>query len=105
MIGTFEMVVLLAAIRLGSVAYGVSIAEEIEVRTGKRHSLSAIYTTLDRLTKKGFLKSRYGESTAERGGKRKLFFEVTPPGQATLDEMLFTIRKLAPNRRELGWLT
>jgi PadR family transcriptional regulator, regulatory protein PadR len=88
MLGTLELHVLLAVLRGAGKAYGVSIAEELEVRTGKHHSMGAIYTTLDRLQTKKMVASRQGEATAERGGRAKLYFEITAGGRAAVDSSL-----------------
>lgn len=78
------MVVLAALIRLGSDAYGVSVLSEIEERAGRSVSIGALYATLNRLEKKGYVKSRMGESTAERGGRAKRYFEITPEGEVQM---------------------
>ena len=80
-IGKFEMEVLLATWQLRQSAYGVTIAEKLEERTGDRPTVGKLYTTLDRLTQKGFLEDRMGEPTAERGGRRKRYFRITGAGQ------------------------
>ena len=83
-LGEFEEVVLLAVMRLGPDSYGVAIQREIEVRTGRDVSLGAIYPTLDRLESKGFVSSRRGEPTPERGGRSKRHFRLQPEGAAAL---------------------
>ena len=82
--GEFEQVVLLAILRLGEEAYGVSIRSEIALCTQRKISPGALYTTLDRLEKKGLLAARLGESTPERGGRAKRFYKVTKEGCAVL---------------------
>lgn len=94
MLGTLEMHVMLAILRQNGNAYGVSISETLEERTGKRHSLGAIYTTLDRLKEKKYIASREGEATAERGGRKKTYFALTGLGQAVLHETLNATRRL-----------
>lgn len=79
-LGEFEQVVLLAVLRLGDEAYGVTIREVILERTDRRPTPGALYTTLDRLEAKGFVASRFGDPTEERGGRAKRFFRVTPAG-------------------------
>ena len=81
----FELMVLLAALRAGDGAYGVRIAREIE-GTGRRVVLGAVYATLDRLERNGLAASRLGEPTAERGGRAKRFFSVTPRGLRAVKE-------------------
>ncbi|MEO5925116.1 MAG: PadR family transcriptional regulator [Bryobacteraceae bacterium] len=80
MIGEFEYLLLTAASRLGNEAYGAAIRQEIENATEKRCSIGALYTTLDRLETKGFLKTWMGESTAQRGGRAKRMVRVTAKG-------------------------
>jgi DNA-binding PadR family transcriptional regulator len=83
-LGEFEQIVLLALVRLGDAAYGVTILREIELRTGRRASLGAIYTTLARLAAKGYVAHRLGEPTPERGGRRKKFYRLEPRGARVL---------------------
>lgn len=85
---------MLAILRLHPNAYGVSIRDLIEERTGTKYSFGTIYAALERLEDKGFVKSRQGEPTAERGGKRKLYFTITAPGQATLEQSLMATTSL-----------
>jgi DNA-binding PadR family transcriptional regulator len=76
----FELMILLAILRVGENAYGVPIARELE-QTGRRSVLlGAIYAALDRLERRGLVSSRIGEPTAQRGGKAKRFFAVTAKG-------------------------
>ena len=68
-LGEFEQLVLLAVLRLGSDAYGATIRREIETRAARELSISAVYTTLQRLEQKGLVRSRMGEPLPERGGR------------------------------------
>ena len=79
-LGEFEQIVLLAILRLGEHAYGVSIRAEIAACTGREAAPGALYTTLDRLEDKGLVTSRLGDPTPLRGGRAKRFFAVTPGG-------------------------
>jgi PadR family transcriptional regulator len=79
-LGEFEHIVLLAVLRLGDQAYGVTIRREIEARTRREVSIGAIYATLDRLEAKNLVQSRLGDPTPERGGRSKRFFLVTAQG-------------------------
>lgn len=83
--GEFEQLVLLALLRLEEGAYGMAVREEIERRTGREVSYGAVYTTLDRLERKGFVAHALGEATAERGRAKK-FFRVLPAGRDALRE-------------------
>jgi PadR family transcriptional regulator PadR len=82
--GEFEQLVLLAILRRGNDAYGMEIREEIEARTGREVSYGAVYTTLDRLERKGFVSFRLGESTPERGGRARKYFGVESAGRDAL---------------------
>ncbi len=76
----FELMILLAVLRVGDDAYGMRIGEEIE-RTGKRSVImGAVYTALDRLERNGLVTSSVGDPTPERGGRAKRYFTVTPRG-------------------------
>ncbi len=84
-LGEFEHLVLLALLRLDDSAYGVSVRQEIESRTGREVSIGAVYATLDRLEGKGYVQSRRGDPTPERGGRSKRFFRVTAQGVAAVN--------------------
>ena len=86
-LGEFEEVVLLTVAILDEGAYGVSVTQEIEQRTGRSVGFSTVHTTLQRLAEKGFLSSQMGGATAERGGRRKRFFTVTAAGRKALQEV------------------
>jgi PadR family transcriptional regulator, regulatory protein PadR len=79
-LGEFEQVVLLAILRLGDGAYGVTIRREIAECTEREPAPGALYTTLDRLEEKGLVASTYGDPTPERGGRAKRYFTVTTRG-------------------------
>ena len=79
-LGEFEQIVLLAILRLGEEAYGVSIRAEIAACTGRETAPGALYTTLDRLEDKGLVRSRLGDPTPERGGRAKRSFTLTGAG-------------------------
>lgn len=76
----FELMILLAILRIGEDAYGVPIAREIEETGGRTVLLGAIYTALDRLEANGLVSSSMGDPTPERGGRAKRFFKVTSKG-------------------------
>ena len=80
MLGEFEYLLLSAAARLADDAYGAAIREEIERNTGTRCSVGALYTTLDRLEKKGLVTTWMGDATPERGGRPKRMVRVTAKG-------------------------
>jgi len=80
MLGEFEYLLLTAAAGLGDKAYGAAIREEIEATAGRKCSIGALYTTIDRLEKKGLVKTWMGEATPERGGRAKRMVRVTAKG-------------------------
>lgn len=79
-LGGFELLVLLALIRLADEAYGVPISEAIEESSGRDVALGSVYITLERLEQKGLVSSKLGEPTAARGGRAKTYFRVTARG-------------------------
>jgi PadR family transcriptional regulator, regulatory protein PadR len=80
MLGEFEYALITAAAGLGDKAYGAAIREEIEATTGRKCSIGALYTTMDRLETKGLLKTWMGETTPQRGGRAKRMVRVTQKG-------------------------
>ncbi len=76
----FELMILLAILRVEDDAYGVRIAREIEETAGRSAQLAAIYAALDRMESRGLVGSSLGEPTPERGGRAKRLFRVTPKG-------------------------
>jgi PadR family transcriptional regulator PadR len=80
MLGEFEYVLITAAAGLGERAYGAAIREEIEAATGRKCSIGALYTTIDRLEIKGLVKTWMSETTPQRGGRAKRMVRVTPQG-------------------------
>jgi PadR family transcriptional regulator PadR len=80
MLGEFEYLLITAAAGLGDNAYGAAMREEIEAATGRRCSIGALYTTIDRLETKGLLKTWMGDATPRRGGRSKRMVRVTPKG-------------------------
>jgi DNA-binding PadR family transcriptional regulator len=86
LLGGFESLLLLAVIRLGDNAYGVSIRRELREKAHRDVAIGAIYTALDRLVRKGYVESRLGEPTAERGGRAKRYYRVSKAGLDVLRE-------------------
>lgn len=93
-LGEFEHIVILALLRLENRAYGVTVRQEIEHRTRREVSIGAVYATLDRLELKGYVRSRRGEPTPERGGRSKRFFRVTAQGAAALSRTHRALRRM-----------
>jgi DNA-binding PadR family transcriptional regulator len=94
-LGEFEQLVLMSVMRVGDDAYGIPIHAELRECTRRDLTLAAVYKTLERLDAKGFLTSRLGEATPERGGRRKRFFAVTTAGRRELKSSLAAIRRMA----------
>jgi PadR family transcriptional regulator, regulatory protein PadR len=84
-LGEFEHIVVLALLRLSDRAYGVTVRQEIASRISREVSIGAIYATLDRLERNGYVKSALGDPTPERGGRSKRYFHVTAKGVAAVN--------------------
>jgi DNA-binding PadR family transcriptional regulator len=98
-ISALEQHVLLAIVAQHPDAYGVSIQDYIHRRAGYEPSLGSVYAAVDRLEEKGFIKSRQGETSPHRGGRRKLHYTITARGQATLKASLQAISSLQKGLR------
>jgi PadR family transcriptional regulator, regulatory protein PadR len=85
-LGEFEEITLLAVLALGAGAYGVAVQEVIERETAREVTLGAVYAALERLEKKGLLRSAVSEVTRQRGGKPRRLFSATATGLRTLGE-------------------
>ena len=79
-LGEFEQIILLSILRLGETAYDVRVRAEIAEHTGRSVTPGALYTTLERLEDKGFVTSRLGDPTPERGGRAKRYYKVSASG-------------------------
>ena len=86
-LGELEELILLMVAVVGADDYGVSITEELEVQTGRVISISAAHAVLHRLEEKGFVQSKMGGASIERGGRRKRLFHITAYGRQTLEEL------------------
>ena len=93
-LGELEELVLLVVAASTEDAYGVPVCEQLQVETGRSFTISAVHTTLYRLGEKGFLSSRVGGATAERGGRRKRLSALTPEGGRVLLEIQQTRLRL-----------
>ena len=85
-LGEFEEIVLLTVGILYEDAYGLAITDEIEQRTGRNITISSVHKALNRLESKGFLTSRMGGATEERGGRQKRLFSITAYGKKALND-------------------
>jgi PadR family transcriptional regulator, regulatory protein PadR len=93
MLGEFEYLMLTATSRLGEDAYGVTIRQEIEEATGRPCSIGALYTTLDRLEAKGFVKTWMGDPTPQRGGRPKRMVRITAKGIQAASEFYAAVTR------------
>ena len=95
MLGEFEYLILTAAARLGEDAYGAAMRQEIEGAIRRRCSIGALYTTLDRLEHKGFVKTWMGDPTPQRGGRPKRKVRVTGKGAEAAAEFYSTVTRVS----------
>jgi len=90
-----ELMVLLAVMSSGRNAYGVLVSRNIAEKSGRDVALASVYATLERLERKGFVKSALGEPTAERGGKARTYFTATATGIQEAREAHATLLRLS----------
>lgn len=95
MLGEFEYLILTAAAGLGEKAYGAAIREEIETTTGRKCSIGALYTTIERLEAKGLLKTWMGDPTPQRGGRAKRMARITPEGVRAARDFYDAVTKVS----------
>jgi PadR family transcriptional regulator len=100
LLSELEEIVLLALIKLGPESYGVPIHETVEEATERFISIGAIYAALDRMERSGYVSSRVGEATAERGGRAKKYFKIEGAGILALKEAERIRRTILP---KLNW--
>ena len=93
-LGEFEQVVLLTLLRLGNGTWGAAIRRDIRERIGRDLPVSVVYVTLQRLEKKGMVRSYIGDPTAERGGRRRRHYLIDTPGEQALGRSYRTLLKL-----------
>lgn len=102
-LGELQELVMLAVGVLYDDAYGVSIKEEIERQTGRSITLSTVHAALNRLEDKGFLISRMGGATEERGGRPKRLFRVTAYGKQALEESRTMRNRMWESIPRIAW--
>jgi PadR family transcriptional regulator PadR len=98
-LGRFEHFLLLAVMRLGDQAYGMTIRRELAEHTGRDIAVGAIYTALARLERRGLVQSWLGQPTAERGGKAKRHYRVLASGRKALDRAEAALTGLSQDLR------
>lgn len=94
-LGEFEQLILLALVRRGDNAYGITIRDEIVTHAGREPTLATVYKALWRLERKRLVTSRLGEPTNQRGGRRKRLYRVTAVGCEALQQSLEALRRLS----------
>lgn len=97
MLGEFEYLIITAAAYLGENAYSAAIRDEILRTTGRKCSIGALYTTVDRLETKGLVKTWMGEATPQRGGRAKRMIQVTADGARAAEHFYNAVNRLTRN--------
>lgn len=82
-----EEIILLAVLKLGHKAYGVTIREQVHEDIGRRWSFGVIYKTLKKMGTKGFVEKKPSSPIAERGGRSRYYYHITPEGRSALQEI------------------
>lgn len=93
-LGEFEQMVLLSIMRLGGDAYGLAIRDELESVAGRSPSSGSLYTTLDRMERKGLVESTAGDASPARGGRPRRYVRVTAEGRDLLTRSRSTLLAL-----------
>ena len=94
LLGEFEQVVLLSLLRLGNGAWGAAMRRDIQERIGRELPVSVVYVTLQRMEKKGWVRSYVGDPTNERGGRRRRHYLIDTPGEHALGRSYRALRKM-----------
>ncbi|SDJ85543.1 Transcriptional regulator PadR-like family protein [Catalinimonas alkaloidigena] len=102
-LGEFQELVLLAIGILYDDAYGVAIKDELESQTGRAVTLSTVHAALMRLEEKGYVRSRFGGATEERGGRPKRLFQVTIAGKHALEESQALRNRMWQQIPKIAW--
>jgi PadR family transcriptional regulator PadR len=105
-LGEFEQLILTGLMILGENAYGMTIHEKVEelVERKRTVSLGSVYTTLDRLEQKGYVKSWFSDPTPERGGRAKRYFKIQGAGELALKKSLKVAANMVAGLEEIGGL-
>jgi len=101
-LGTFEQIILTSLVILGENAYGATVHEKVEELAEGSRSIGSVYTTLDRLEQKGYVKSWFGDPTPERGGRAKRFFKIQAAGQLALNKSMQLADNMLTALKEIG---
>lgn len=101
-LGTNDLMILLALMRLGDDAYGVPIGRAVEQAVGRPVALASVYATLDRLVERGLVQTEIGDPTPERGGRAKKYFKITSKGVREARAAKQSLLKLWKGLPQLG---
>jgi PadR family transcriptional regulator, regulatory protein PadR len=101
-LGTNDLMILLALMRLGDDAYGVPIGRAVEEAVGRPVALASVYATLDRLVERGLVETEIGDPTPERGGRAKKYFKITGKGVREARAAKQSLLKLWKGLPQLG---
>jgi PadR family transcriptional regulator, regulatory protein PadR len=93
-LGEFEYIVMLSLLRLGDEAYGMTIRQDIEARSGRPAAIGAVYAALDRLEEKGYITSTEGETTRGRGSRSKTYYKVNGAGLQAVRQTRSVFRRM-----------
>ncbi len=94
LISRAEEIVLIAVYKLQDNAYGVTIREQVYQDLGQYWSFAVIYKTLKKMSAKGYVNKIAGEPVAERGGRSKYYYRITPAGLEALKSISLIIASL-----------
>jgi DNA-binding PadR family transcriptional regulator len=92
----FELYVLAALVRLGDDAYGMTVRQEIEARSGRAVSIGAVYATLERLHHKGYVTFRASDPRPMPGGRARKYIRLTPKGRRVFDDATSMLLRMLP---------
>ncbi len=104
-LGDFEHLILLAVLRCGAEGYGLAIRDQIITQTGRSVSTGAVYTTLDRLERKGLVRSRLLFGGLSRDNRQRRFYELTAHGRDAITQTQHAIRTMSKGLRLFGGRT
>ena len=98
----FELYVLAALVHLGDDAYGMTVRQTIEARSGRAVSIGAVYTTLERLQDKGYVTFRVSDPRPVPGGRARKYIRLTPRGRRVFDEATAMLLRMLPSPAAAG---
>lgn len=94
-LGELEQLLLLALLRRGGEASGIDLREELEERIGRTVLPGAVYTIMERMAGRGLVSSFLGDTTPERGGRRRKYYRLEPSGERALARSYRQVARMA----------